>query len=362
MPDALDILDDLDALERDDATRMLIRTAQTIGCFYIESPAMRSLFSRMRCDSYSDVVAASSIIRPGVAESGMMKEFILRYKGEAPATSPHPRMAELLADTYGVMVYQEDVIRVAHEIGGLTLAESDLLRRAMSGKSRSHDDIERLAGRFLESCREKGIDDEAAREIWRQMASFAGYSFCKGHSASFAVLSFQVAWLKAHYPAEFLAGVLSNGGGFYMAGAYVSEAKRLGLNVMAPCVNESAMDYVGHTESSITSEEPQEGAHSQCDGWIRVGFRAIKNLPEELAERIIETRGRDGMYHSLDDFLTRTRCGPEAADKLIRVGGFDAIESNRAKSLLALDTFFQRKARRDDGATRDWIDETGDDD
>jgi len=341
----LDVLDDIERLERDPATRMLIRTGQTIGCFYIESPAMRSLFARLKCSSYRDVVAASSIIRPGVAESGMMKEFILRYRHPKRIRKSHPRLDALLEETFGVMVYQEDVIRVAHEIGGLSLAEADLLRRAMSGKGRSREAMKALSGRFLESCAAQGIGPEAAADIWRQIESFAGYSFCKGHSAAFAVLSFQVAWLKAHYPAEFLAAVLANGGGFYAPAAYVSEARRMGLRVLPPDVNAAQMDCAGRTEAPLPPEDPPPGHRSQCQGWIRVGFRAIRNFPEKIARRILEQRDRNGPFASLKDFLERTRCGHEAADKLIRAGGFDAIEPNRARSLLALDASFNAPPR-----------------
>ena len=431
MSDPLDILDDFDRLCRDPAKRMLIRTGQTMGCFYIESPAMRSLFARMKCETYEDVVAASSIIRPGVAESGMMKEFILRARDPGRVRALHPKMAELLKETYGVMVYQEDVIKVAHEIGGLTLAEADLLRRAMSGKMRSRDAMEKLTERFFESCRKKGIDEKVAREIWRQIESFAGYSFCKGHSASFAVLSFQMTYLKAHHPAEFMASVLANGGGFYQPAAYVSEARRMGLRVLPPSVNPSTgsgqapsgssspalnavegsststpsdsptgslqassltqrrgvrrgdsgtpkpptrgpgaqsslasiangsassaplreiddasqLDYTGHTEKPLPPDDPPPGRRSQGAGWIRVGFRAIKNFPEQLAQRIIADRARRGPYSSLEDFLNRTACGHESADKLIRVGAFDALTPNRAETLLALDTYFHARRK-----------------
>ena len=206
------------------------------------------------------LTAASSIIRPGVAESGMMQEFIARHRDPSRRTYLVPEMEKVLGDTYGVMIYQEDVIKVAHFVGGLSLEEGDLLRRAMSGKMRSHNAMKPLEEKFYDSCRSKKIKDHAAKEIWRQIESFAGYAFCKAHSASFALLSFQVAYLKAHHPAEFLASVLSNGGGFYSPAVYIWESKRLGLNVNLPSVNQSRFEYLGYGHT------------------ILIGFMAVKNF------------------------------------------------------------------------------------
>jgi len=212
---------DYEFLFHDPETLKLIREGQTIGCFYIESPGMRNLLKQLQVDTFEMLTAASSIIRPGVAESGMMQEFIARHRDPSRRTYLVPEMEQVLGETYGVMIYQEDVIKVAHYIGGLSLEEGDLLRRAMSGKMRSHGAMKVLEEKFYDSCRNKKIKESAAKEIWRQIESFAGYAFCKAHSASFALLSFQVAYLKAHYPAEFLASVLSNSGGFYSPAVYI---------------------------------------------------------------------------------------------------------------------------------------------
>ncbi|MCX7045098.1 MAG: hypothetical protein NTX50_06395 [Candidatus Sumerlaeota bacterium] len=337
MNNDLDILDDLERLEKDPGARMIIRTGQTIGCFYIESPAMRGLFARMKCESYRDVVAASSIIRPGVAESGMMQEFLRRYRNPDRGRDESPQMRRLLDETFGIMIYQEDVIKVAHEIGGLTLADADLMRRAMSGKTRGHENLKELADRFKDSCLRKGIDDEEAEEIWRQIESFSGYSFCKGHSAAFAVLSFQVAWLKAHYPAEFLAAVISNGGGFYSAGAYVSEAWRMGLRVLQPSVNESLADCTAKTEMELNPDNPTEGERSKAQGWIRIGLRNIKNMSEVMIQRILDARKEGGGFQSLKEFISRTKCGYEICSYIIKAGGFDDININRSEILIELD-------------------------
>jgi len=204
-------VEDMSMIFGDEPTRQLIRQGRTMGCFYIESPAMRALLKKLRTDTFPGLTAASSVIRPGVAESGMMDQFIQRHHDPAKVHYLHPKLKELLGETYGVMVYQEDVIKVAHHLAGMSLGEADLLRRAMSGKLRSGKAMARLQGTFVSSCQRHGVKKEVAGEIWRQIESFAGYAFCKAHSASYAILSFQVAYLKVHYPAEFMAAVLSNG-------------------------------------------------------------------------------------------------------------------------------------------------------
>jgi len=245
-------------LFNDEATKNIIREGKTIGCFYIESPGMRSLLKRLDCDTFEMLTAASSVIRPGVAESGMMQEFIARHKNPNRRKYLVPEMKEYLSETYGVMIYQEDVIKVAHHIAGLTLEEADLLRRAMSGKMRSKKAMEQLEKKFFYSCELKKFSPEIAEELWRQIESFAGYAFCKAHSASFALLSFQVAFLKVHYPAEFMASVLSNRGGYYSPAVYIQEAKRLGLKIKLPSINYSEYEYFGKGQE------------------IQLGFMAIK--------------------------------------------------------------------------------------
>ncbi len=205
-----------------------MRTAETNGCFYIESPAMRGLLTKLHCDNYLTLVAASSIIRPGVAKSGMMKEYIQRFHRPETIKYLHPVMKEQLEETFGAMVYQEDVIKVAHHFAGLDLAGADVLRRAMSGKFRSKAEFQRIEDKYFSNCKGKGYSDEIAREVWRQIESFAGYSFSKAHSASYAVESFQSLFLKAHYPIEFMVAVINNFGGFYRTWVYFNETQRCG--------------------------------------------------------------------------------------------------------------------------------------
>jgi DNA polymerase III alpha subunit len=316
---------DFEMLFNDKPTIDLIRSGKTIGCFYIESPGMRSLLRRLDVHTFEMLTAASSIIRPGVAESGMMQEFIARHKDPSRRKYFIPEMGELLAETYGIMIYQEDVIKVAHFIAGLSFEEADLLRRAMSGKMRSHDAMRKIEGNFFASCKRKGYTDAQTKELWRQIESFAGYSFCKAHSASFALLSYQVAFLKAHYPAEFLAAVLSNGGGFYSAAVYVWEAVRCGLKVKLPSINHSMYEYTGSGNE------------------IRIGLMAIKNLSAKTIHKIVEERKLHGEYKSLADFLVRTKTGFEESSILIKCGAMGCLKKTRPTLLRLLDIYIHKR-------------------
>jgi DNA-directed DNA polymerase III PolC len=295
-------LDDIPAIMQDSAARSLIRTGKTIGCFYIESPAMRMLLKKLKCDDYLTLVAASSIIRPGVAKSGMMREYIHRFHHPDSFEYIHPKMGEILEDTYGVMVYQEDVIKVAHHFAGLDLAEADILRRGMSGKSRSRKQFDRIAEKFFQNCLVKGYDPSITQEVWRQIESFSGYSFSKAHSASFAVESFQSLWLKAHYPLEFMVAVINNFGGFYRTEFYVHEARMWGANILPPCVNNSEQ------LSCIMGKD------------IYLGFIHLKDLELEVSRIIYGDRQAAGPFTNLDDFIQRTGISLEQLNILIRIG------------------------------------------
>ena len=254
---------DVERFKRDEKVARQIRDANTIGCFYIESPGMRQLLKKLKCDDYITLVAASSIIRPGVSQSGMMKQYIYRFHNPDKFEYLHPKMKELLEETYGVMVYQEDVIKVAHHFAGLDMGEADVLRRAMSGKYRSSNKFSLIREKFFRNCKEYGYDDEITKEVWRQIESFGGYSFSKAHSASFAVESYQSLFLKTYFPMEFMVAVINNHGGFYRAELYFHELKRTGAKVHPPCVNRS------------------EETTNICGSDVFVGFITIGNgLPD----------------------------------------------------------------------------------
>lgn len=316
---------DYNFLFNDEQTLELIRTGKTIGCFYIESPGMRQLLKRLDVHTFEMLTAASSIIRPGVAESGMMQEFIARHRDPSRRKYLHPLMEKHLGETYGVMIYQEDVIKVAHYIAGLSLDDADLMRRAMSGKARSHKAMLMLANKFVNSCKAKGMSRYVTRELWRQIESFAGYSFCKAHSASFALLSYQVAYLKAHHPAEFISSVLNNGGGFYSAAVYVWEGRRMGINFKLPSINESEYHYTGSGKG------------------VQIGLMAIRNLPKEFCEKVIDERKENGEYKSLPDFLVRVRPGPEETASLIKCGAMDCFKYTRPTLLRLLNVYLNSR-------------------
>ncbi len=313
---------------RDEKTRTIMREGRTVGCFYVESPAMIQLLKKLRTDTFEMLTAASSIIRPGVAQSGMMQSFIERFHDPSRIDPPHPAMAELLKRTFGVMVYQEDVIKVAHFIGKLSLGEADLLRRAMSGKMRSREAMSALKETFFSGCRGQGIEPQVISEIWRQMESFAGYSFCKAHSASYAVLSFQEAWLKAHHPAIFLCSVLNNQGGYYRPEVYIQEAKRLGIRILLPDVNKS-----GELHSC------------EDDKTIQLGFLHVKGFSSKSRDRLITERETNGRYDEFGDFLVRSGITYEDVRTLIRCGACDGFGGKRGAMLVRGKLAFNRKRK-----------------
>lgn len=318
--------------KKDEKIKHLMRNSKAMGCFYVESPATRMLLGKLQCDDYLTLVAASSIIRPGVASSGMMKAYIERFHMHRKGIkyeSIHPKMDEIMHDTYGVMVYQEDVIKVAHHFGGLTLTEADVLRRGMSGKYRSREEFQRVRDKFFENCQRIGYDQKVIDRVWFEIESFAGYSFAKGHSASYAVESYQSLYLKAHFPLEFMVGVINNFGGFYRTEFYFHEARMSGAIIEAPCVNHS-----NHLTTIIGKT-------------IYIGFIHLKSLEAKIAQHIAEERGHNGEYKSLDNFLRRTPgIGLEQLRILIRLGSFRFTGKNKQQLLWEGMLFFSGNRTR----------------
>lgn len=318
----LDQIRNYDFLAEDEEVQREIRTGDTMGCFYIESPSMRGLLQKLKVTSFEDLTAASSVIRPGVAQSGMMQQYIRRKTGEEPVTYLHPAMEPLLKETCGVMIYQEDVIRVAHELAGMTLSEADLLRRAMSGKQRSPLAMAELERQFVSGALARSVDESVAQELWRQVSTFASYAFCKAHSASYAQLSFQVAYLRAHYPAEFMAAVLSNQGGFYSTMAYIEEARRMGLRILLPDVRKGELHF--------TAEPP---------GSVRVGLMQIKGVAEKRWTRMFKERSAYP-FENFVDFLLRTDFIQTELESLIKCGACDSFGLSRPQMLWLLKALF----------------------
>lgn len=307
----------------DENIKKQIREANTIGCFYIESPAMRGLLKKLKCDDYLTLVAASSIIRPGVAQSGMMRAYIERFHDPSRVEYIHPLFKEHLGETFGVMVFQEDVIKIAHFYGGLSLGKADILRRAMSGKYRSSNRFNMIKDEFFSSAITLGREEKEVAEVWRQMESFAGYSFNKAHSASFAVESYMSLYLKTYYPQEFMVAVINNFGGFYSRELYFLELLKCGGNINLPCVNLSDLYTNIH------------------GGKVYVGFIHIKGLQNKFIETIIEER-TNGVYLDLTNFIERTNPSLEQLNILIRIGAFSFTGKSK-KTLLWEANFLQKR-------------------
>ena len=260
------------------------------------------LLHKLRVDNYLGLVAASSVIRPGVARSGMMREYILRYRFPERRKDAHPVLLDIMPETFGVMVYQEDVIKVAHYFAGLDLGEADVLRRGMSGKFRSRDEFGKIKNKFFSNSKDLGRDPAVTAEVWRQIESFAGYAFSKGHSASYAVESYQSLYLKAHYPIEYMVATINNGGGFYRWDLYLHEARLHGALIEGPCVNHS------FAETTVRGKT------------IYIGLSLIKDLDSESIARIVGTRAYRGAFSDLYDLIHRTALSIEQVSILIRSG------------------------------------------
>lgn len=301
-------LDVLESIPQDDAaTSDMIANGRTIGCFQIESPGMRATLKEIHARSVEDILAALALYRPGPLTGGLKDAFVRRHRGEEAVSHLHEALRPLLDDTYGVILYQEQVLRIAHELAGLSLADADLLRRAMShfdpGKAMQTLKEKFIAGSFTFSK----VPPETAGKVWDLMAAFAGYGFPKAHAASYAVVAWRAAWCKTHYPALFMAAVLANWGGYYSQRVYLTEARRMGLAIRPPHVNHA------HREFSV----------SYLDGspTLFMGLDQVRELTHRTQERIMRSRP----FASLDDFLTRGDPRPVEAENLARCGALSGF-------------------------------------
>ncbi|MCF7824364.1 MAG: DNA polymerase III subunit alpha [Candidatus Marinimicrobia bacterium] len=294
-------------------TQELIRTAATMGCFYVESPATRQLLSKMKTGDFENLVIASSIIRP--AANKWIREFVRRLHG-GEYDPLHPLLEETLSETYGIMVYQEDVTKVAMRLAGFDADEGNELRKIMSKKHKEAK-LRDYCEKFVAGARKNGVADTVIETLWEMIMSFSGYSFCKPHSASYALVSFKSAYLKAHYPAEFIASVMSNLGGYYSTFGYYSEARRMGLKVLLPSINNSEIRHTGMND------------------WVQTGFMQLKGIKQTALEHIIAERRENGRFHSFESFLRRM---PELdrsdVRALIKAGCFDGVEGIEARPRL----------------------------
>ncbi len=287
----------------DPETRCLVERGQTLGVFYVESPATRQLLRKMGSADYEHLVVASSIIRP--AANRYITEYVRRlHGGRWPPL--HPLVEDVLADTLGIMVYQEDVSRVAIAVAGFSAGEADGLRKVLTRKDREL----RLAAfwlRFQHGAAERGVGADIIQILWDMILSFDGYSFCKSHSASYALVSYKLAWIRTWYPLEFFTAVINNGGGFYSRQVYVNEVRRLGFPVYGPDV------ACSRVEASIQG------------GGLRLGLSQIGSLSSGFAQDLVDNRTQRGAFGNLDDFVVRLSPSPAELRLLIRSGALDVL-------------------------------------
>jgi len=324
---------DLEHLPLDDEkTFQLIRSARTIGVFQLESPGMRGLLSRLQPTCFDDIIAQISLFRPGPMQADMIKPFLARRHGEEPIVYLHPAVKPALEETYGVILYQEQVLEVASALAGLSLGESDSFRRAMT-HDRSAEEMAKMRDTFLQGCRRRGVKPSVAEEAFRQLSAFAAYGFCKAHAASFAILAYQTAYLKAHYPAPFLAAILSNQPmGFYPPEVILQEAKHCGIEVRPVDINNSRDRYW-----------VEEGA-------IRIALGQVSGLSAAGVRAILAARQEEGPFRSLRDFCARAGLPRPMVENLIRAGALDSLASSRRALLWELSEISTTGARRRDRA------------
>src|SRR5260370_5754216 len=309
---------DFDAIpENDPATCDVIAAGRTMGVFQIESPAMRGLLRTMKARTLEDVAQALALIRPGAAEYGSKELFVKRLRGQEEIEYAHPALKEILGDSLGVCIFQEQVMQISQTLGSMSLAEADLVRRA-SAQFSGPIAPDRLRGKFLKAAGMMGLTSEQREKTCRMVEKFAGFGFCKAHAATYADISYRMAYLKTHHTAEFLAAMCSAGAGFYHVSAYVEEAKRWGIAVRLPSVNHSRIQY--------TAEPGVDGKPA-----LRGGLMQVKDLRVETITAILRTRGEGGEFQSLEDFLSRVPVERDEIESLIKCGAFDEINDEACR-------------------------------
>ena len=320
-------INDLAFFKNDPRINALLTKADALGCFYVESPAMRMLMTKLSVENYLELVAASSVIRPGVSQSGMMRTYILRHRFPKERKKAHPLLLKIMPETYGVMVYQEDVIKVAHYFAGLTLGESDVLRRGMSGKFRSRSEFLVIKEKFFQNCGNKGYRFELVKSIWDQIESFAGYAFAKGHSASYAVESYQSLYLKAYYPLEYMTACINNFGGFYRTEFYIHEARKLGASVEGPCIQKGS--YTSVLKGVV----------------LTLGFSLVSGVERNTILSIVKCRSDFGCYESFEALLDRVYIPFEQLVLLIRIDALRCFGVPRKELLWQAHFFHDKKPK-----------------
>ena len=323
---------------KDPETAKIFYQGDTFGVFYFESPATRQVLTKVAAglafekyltmDHFSLNVVVTSIIRP--ASNRSIHEWLSRLKG-SPWKPPHPLLAPVLNETLGVMVFQEQLSRAAIHLAGFDPAEADMLRKTVS-KKHGGKKLRDFHERFVQGARVRGVHEKVIDQVWQMMMGFDGYSFCKPHSASYTLVAYKSAWLRAHYPAEFMAAVISNGGGYYGTFSYISEARRMGIKVLPPHINLSGIKYTGKGRQ------------------IRMGLMQLKDISQETLESIIHERLKNGLFESLENFLIRAGSRVHLQDVriLIKGGCFDPIANGVFRSHLVWQAlaFYHRKEEK----------------
>jgi error-prone DNA polymerase len=323
---------------KDPETAKVFYEGDTFGVFYFESPATRQVLTKVAAglslkeylamDHFSLNVVVTSIIRP--ASNRSIHEWLSRLKG-APWKPPHPLLAPVLNETLGVMVFQEQLSRAAIHLAGFDPSEADMLRKTVSKKHKEKK-LRDFHERFVQGAGDRGVHQKVIDQVWQMMMGFDGYSFCKPHSASYTLVAYKSAWLRAHYPAEFMAAVISNGGGYYGTLSYISEARRMGLKILPPHINLSRIKYTGK------------------DRCIRMGFMQLKEISRETLETIIRERSKHGPFESLENFLIHAGSRVHLQDVriLIKGGCFDPIAPEVSRAHLVWQTlaFYHRRTEQ----------------
>jgi DNA polymerase-3 subunit alpha len=313
---------DMETLTFDDPqVYELLRQGRTAGVFQFESPLATDTLRAMRCDRFDDLVASNALLRPGPLDAGMHTVFIRRKLGQEKVTYPHPALQEVLEPTYGVITYQEQVMRIANVIAGFSLAEADVLRKAVGKKDQELANQE--VAKFVERAVAQGHPRRMVEELGRQIVTFGRYGFNKSHSVAYSVLSYQTAWLKTHYPAEFMAALLSSEiGNTDKVVQYINEARELELEILPPDVNESGFKF------TVVGERR-----------IRFGLGAIRNVGEGAIESIIAGR-QQAHYASLSELVDRIDlrlCNKRVLESLVAAGACDSLGGHRKQLIEALE-------------------------
>jgi DNA polymerase-3 subunit alpha len=299
----------------DSKTYQLLSSSETIGVFQLESRGMRDLLVKLKPECFEDLIAILALYRPGPIGSGMVDDFIKRKRGLVPIKYELPELKDILKETYGVIVYQEQVMKIANVLAGFSLGQADLLRRAMGKKK--PEEMDKQKERFIKGARDHGIPEKKAEKLFDLMAYFAGYGFNKSHSAAYALISYQTAYLKAHYPVEFMAALLSSEmGNADKVVRYITECRAQGIQILPPDVNESRRDF------------------TVVEDGIRFGLAAIKNVGENAIDSIREAREHGGPFTSIFDFCRRIdsrKVNRRAIEGLIKSGALDSTKAKRAQ-------------------------------